>query len=188
MMTKTLAANGAKKIYIIGRRAEKLDEAASLAPSVIIPIQGDVTSKSDLSRISSQIQSQEGYIDLLICNSGMLGPNVSVPPGGEVEIDEYASKAFEMDMASFNQTMNVNVAAVLWTAYAFLGLLGKGNEKKNYLAGQVKSQIIVTASIAAYNKLPNTGLALVFSLLLVIITVHYSSSFFLCFAHTEGCK
>ena len=164
MMTKALAANGAKRIYIIGRRQSKLEEAASLAPSIIVPLVGDVTSKNDLAALSARIRDEVGYINLLICNSGMLGPNVSVQPG-TVDVEEYASKAFEMDMDAFGQTMNVNVAAVLWSAYAFLGLLGKGNERgekggsEAYLGGQVKSQIIVTSSIAAYNKAPASGIA-----------------------------
>ncbi|THW03338.1 hypothetical protein D6D25_08441, partial [Aureobasidium pullulans] len=54
MMTKALASNGAKKIYIIGRRKDKLEEAASHNPSVIIPVVGDVTSKDTLKEIAAR--------------------------------------------------------------------------------------------------------------------------------------
>lgn len=156
MMTKTLVVNGAHKVYVVGRRADKLQEAASIDPNVIIPITGDVTSKDDLKRIAAQVASEAGFVNVLICNSGMLGPNVPVGPGS-VPLDEYAEAAMGVSMDDFNATMNVNVTAVLWTAYAFLALLGKGNESG--VLGGLKSQIIVTSSIAAYNKSPASGIA-----------------------------
>lgn len=46
MMARALALNGASKVYIIGRRKEKLEETAnSVSTKNIIPLVGDVTSK-----------------------------------------------------------------------------------------------------------------------------------------------
>jgi len=157
MMTKALVANGAAKVYVVGRRKEKLEEAAANAPEVIIPLVGDVTSQSDLQSIASSIASKSGYINLLVCNSGMLGPNVPILPGS-VPVAEYAKKAMEsVTMEEYTETLNVNVSSVTWTAYAFLELLSKGNES-GVLPG-VKSQILVTSSIAALNKAPASGFA-----------------------------
>lgn len=45
-MALALDANGASKVFIIGRREDKLQETASLAINkTIIPIKGDVSSK-----------------------------------------------------------------------------------------------------------------------------------------------
>ena len=157
MMTRTLAANGAKKIYIVGRRLDKLQDAAKHAPSIITPLQADVTSIPDLKRIASQVAAESGHVNLLVCNSGVMGPNVSVQPG-EVGLGEYASKALESGMDEFVRCQETNVAAPLWTAYAFLELLGKGNES-GFLGGEVKSSIIVTSSIASFSRVPASGMA-----------------------------
>src|ERR1700760_3093670 len=67
MMTKALALNGASRVYIIGRRLEKLQEAAKLSPhNNIIPIQGDVTSKESLENIAARIRSEVGHVHLLV--------------------------------------------------------------------------------------------------------------------------
>ena len=57
--------NNGAKVYIVGRRKEKLDEAASLHKN-ITPIVGDVTSKDSLVQVAEQIQKELGYVNLLI--------------------------------------------------------------------------------------------------------------------------
>jgi len=156
MMTKALAANGAKKIYIIGRRKEVLEEAASHNPSVIIPVVGDVTSKDTLKAIASRIASETGYINLLICNSGAMGPSAGVN-NREVSIAEYAAAAMSQSWDAVTSTLDINVTAVLFTAYAFLELLDAGN--KNPVAAKTKSQILITGSIAGFSKQPNQSMA-----------------------------
>ncbi|KAI4824827.1 NAD(P)-binding protein [Aureobasidium sp. EXF-8845] len=156
MMTKALAANGAKKIYIIGRRKQVLEEAASHNPSVIIPVVGDVTSKDTLKAIASRIESEVGYINFLVCNSGAMGPSAGVN-NREVSIAEYAAAAMNQSWDDVTSTFNINVTAVLFTAYAFLELLDKGN--KNPVAAKTKSQILITGSIAGFSKQPNQSMA-----------------------------
>lgn len=158
MMTKTLVANGASKVYVVGRRQEKLDEAASLAPGKIIPLQGDVTSQDSLKSMAARVASEAGHVNLLICNSGMMGPNTPVQ-AADVGVEEFASKALnEGDMKWYSETHAVNVTSVLWTAYAFLPLLEKGT-RGEWLGGGVRSQIIVTSSIAAMHKGPGMSMA-----------------------------
>ena len=101
MMTKALATNGAHKVYIIGRRKEKLEEAAKLAPEIIVPVVGDVTSKEALKSIASRVESEVGYVNLLVCNSGAMGP-VSGVKSQEVSIKEYAAAVFAQDWDEFN--------------------------------------------------------------------------------------
>lgn len=156
MMTKALSANGAKKVYIIGRRKAVLEEAAAYNPSVIIPVVGDVTSKDTLKAIASRVESETGYINLLVCNSGAMGPSSGVN-NREVSIAEYAAAAMAQSWDDVTSTFNINVTAVLFTAYAFLELLDKGN--KNPVAPKTKSQILVTGSIAGFSKQPNQSMA-----------------------------
>ncbi|KAK1090012.1 hypothetical protein LTR48_009146, partial [Friedmanniomyces endolithicus] len=71
MLARTLEANGAK-VYITGRRMEKLQEAAKLAEhGNIIPVQGSTTSHDDMQRIVDQVTKETGYIDVLVANAGM---------------------------------------------------------------------------------------------------------------------
>ncbi|KAI7517877.1 hypothetical protein KC331_g21500, partial [Hortaea werneckii] len=72
MMTRAFATNGAAKVYIVGRRKEKLDETAALNPDVIVPIVGDVTSKESLCQVADQVEKDAGYVNLLCVNSGTM--------------------------------------------------------------------------------------------------------------------
>lgn len=159
MMTKALALNGASKVYIIGRRLEKLEAAAKESPhNNIIPVQGDVTDKDSLQSIAERIRKETGYINLLICNSGVSGPQAGVNMPKETSAKELARMVLDTPMEDFNNVFAVNVTGVLYNAMAFLELLEEGNKPDNCLAG-VKSQVLVTGSIAAYNRSVGAGIA-----------------------------
>ena len=147
MITKVLVQNGAT-VYIAGRRKHMLDEVAnSLGPNVI-PVQCDVTSKSALQEAASFIEKDTGYLNLLVCNSGIGGPQVKQVTA-ETSLEEWAKGNFDIDYDAYVNTFAVNTASVWYTTMAFLGLLGKGNEQKNV---DQTSQVIITSSIAGYNK------------------------------------
>ena len=73
-MARALATNGASAVYILGRRENMLKETASSHPAIIHPIVGDVTSKDSLKAAVEVVKNGHGYLDLLIANSGILGP------------------------------------------------------------------------------------------------------------------
>jgi NADP-dependent 3-hydroxy acid dehydrogenase YdfG len=59
MITRALALNGAKRIYIIGRRASTLHAAAqSIDPAIVIPLPGDVTSQATLLALSARVEKE----------------------------------------------------------------------------------------------------------------------------------
>lgn len=149
LMTKALALNGAHKIYIIGRRKEVLDAAAKESPhGNIIPFVGDVTSKEDLQSIVSRIEKEVGYINVLIANSGIAGPQAtSITP--ESSLEEYQSALWNQSSDEYTKTFNVNVTAVFFSIVAFLKLLDAGNKKQNV---EQKSQVIATSSIGGFNR------------------------------------
>ena len=151
MIAKALALNGADKVYIIGRRKETLEIAANQSPrNVIVPIQGDVTSKDNLSSIVAQIQEEIGYVNVLIANSGIGGPQEgSSATRPDISLEEFQSKLWSTSFEDYTQTFAVNASSVFFSIVAFLGLLHAGNEKGNVVQ---KSQVIVTSSIGGYNR------------------------------------
>ena len=157
MMTKAFALNGAHKVYIIGRRKDKLDETAKLSPTNIVPIVGDVTSKASLTSIAAQIKQETGYINLICCNSGTMPPAVSVKPSSATSVADYARAALELDPQDWATTFATNSTAIAFTTFAFLELLDEGNQRNN--APGRKSQVLVTTSIAGYLRNPGSNLA-----------------------------
>ncbi|KAI9151640.1 Short-chain dehydrogenase/reductase VdtF [Paramyrothecium foliicola] len=148
MLAKALAKNGAAKVYIAGRRLEVLQAAASSTGPNVIPVQCDVTSKESLASVVKHIEDDAGYLNLLVCNSGIGGPQVT-PIKPETSLEEWADSNFALEMKDYVNTFTVNSASVWFTCMAFLKLLDKGNKKGNL---QQSSQIVVTSSIAAFNK------------------------------------
>ncbi|GAB7349232.1 hypothetical protein MBLNU459_g8395t1 [Dothideomycetes sp. NU459] len=155
MMAKALALNGAHKVYIVGRRKEVLEAAAKHSPN-IVPIVGDVTSKDSLRAIAAQVQSEVGFINLLVANSGAMGSTTGVK-SDEVSVAEYAKAGMNQSWDDIQGNFAVNTTAVLFTAYAFLELLDAGNKKKIF--ADTQSQILVTSSIAGYLRTANSSMA-----------------------------
>jgi NAD(P)-dependent dehydrogenase (short-subunit alcohol dehydrogenase family) len=157
MMARALAFNGAHKVYIVGRRKEVLEKAAQSVPTQnIIPVVGDVTSKEVLSSIVSTIQSEIGYINVLIANSGTLGPQPSVPITPSSTIADFQKAFGDTSFEEFADTFKLNTVAVWYTIVAFIGLLDAGNKKGNV---EQKSQVIATSSIGGFNRLTPGGYA-----------------------------
>jgi diacylglycerol diphosphate phosphatase/phosphatidate phosphatase len=161
MITKALAANGANKIYIVGRRKEVLEEAAqNTNPDVVVPLVGDVTSCESLLQLAERVEADTGYINLIVANAGIMGPRplksaLNEPPPS---ISEYRAHALIMPMADFTQTYAVNATGVYYTTLAFLGLLDAGNKRGN-MGLERRSQVIATSSIAGYSGPNGTSFA-----------------------------
>ncbi|TKA80543.1 hypothetical protein B0A55_02003 [Friedmanniomyces simplex] len=151
MMTQAFATAGAAKIYIIGRRKDKLDAAAQSAPDRIIPLVGDVTSKDSLWQMAEHIERGTGYINLLCCNSGSMEPRLGVSTT-DVPVAEFRRKCKDLEPEDWNTTFATNSTAVAFSTFAFLELLDAGNRKGN-CEGR-KSQVIVTTSIAGFLRVP----------------------------------
>ncbi|KAK4229479.1 Rhamnolipids biosynthesis 3-oxoacyl-reductase [Podospora fimiseda] len=157
MMARSLALAGASRVYIVGRRVDVLQQAASSIspPGIIVPLYCDVTSKISLESVASVVETDVGYLNLLVCNAGVGGPQVR--PG--MSLEEFVDQQMENGMEEWNETFRVNATGVWWSALAFLKLLGEGN-KRAQVEGQVNdgiwrgssSQVIVTSSIAGFNK------------------------------------
>jgi diacylglycerol diphosphate phosphatase/phosphatidate phosphatase len=134
MLTKALAANGAHRIHIVGRREDVLHEAANfISPGIVIPLFGDITSQESLLHIGKRVKADTGYVNLLIANAGMMGPKPLEPLPNEPppSITDYRAHALETPKKEFTQTYAVNTTGVYYTTIAFLNLFEAGNTKAN---------------------------------------------------------
>ncbi|KAI0888284.1 NAD(P)-binding protein [Annulohypoxylon maeteangense] len=152
MITKALAVNGASKVYILGRRLEILQKAAAEIGSNVIPIATDVTSKESLQSAVDHVKQDVGFVNLLICNSGIGGPYGSRPKK-ETTLDEFVEANLSVPIEDYTNTFNVNTSAVWYTTMSFLKLLDAGNKQGNV---EQMSHVIAISSIGALNKI-NTG-------------------------------
>jgi len=157
MMARALALNGAQRVYIVGRRKEVLEKAAqSVSTNNIISIVGDVTSKESLSLVVSQIRSETGYINVLVANSGTLGPQPTQKITSESTISDFQKAYQDTSFEEYEETFKLNATACWYTIVAFLGLLDEGNKRGNL---EQKSQVIATASIGGFNRTTPGGFA-----------------------------
>jgi NAD(P)-dependent dehydrogenase (short-subunit alcohol dehydrogenase family) len=116
MMARALALNGANKVYIVGRRKEVVENASkSVSTNNIIPLVGDVTSKEALSSIVSHITSEVGYINLLVANSGILGPQAAQKITSESTVADFQKAWGESSFEEFADTFKLNTVAVWYT-------------------------------------------------------------------------
>ena len=152
-MVHALAANGADKVYILGRRLETLNDCAAYNPNVIVPVQCDITSKSDLQKSAEKVQREVGYLNVLICNSGIGGPE-STKLGPTSTLDDFIKINWEHEVEDYVKTFEVNTAGYWYTSLAFMKLLHLGNEKKNV---PQRSQVIATCSTLGFGRLAPTA-------------------------------
>jgi len=159
MLARTLESNGAK-VYITGRRMEKLEEAAKMAEhGNLIPIQGSTTSHDDLQRVVDHVTKETGYIDLLVNNAGMTtfdsSPNARPMPNAQSSVSEVRDYYFNYrPQEVWTETLETNVSAVFTTSMAFLELLDAGNKRRPKDAPT--SQIISIGSVGGLNRFTNS--------------------------------
>ncbi|KAM0820011.1 hypothetical protein AB5N19_05829 [Seiridium cardinale] len=153
MMAKALAENGAAAVYIVGRRQDVLDSAAaSIGKSSVKTLVCDVTSKESLQRAADTVKQEVGYLNLLICNSGIAGPQTprpTAPAHAQLTVEEFAAANWDVPVDEYTKTFALNATGVWYTTMAFLALLDAGNKKGNVVQ---KSQVIATSSIGGFNK------------------------------------
>ena len=166
MMARAFAANGASKVFIIGRREDALTETAATGPEkTIIPIVGDVTSKDSLQACVDQVKQYVDSIDVLIANSGASGPSVPIVDSNQQSLSllQLAKNMWEPSPEEVTSTFAVNITGVHFTVAAFLPLLHEANLKRpqppsldNY---RPRPQIITTGSVGAFKRNPLANLS-----------------------------
>ncbi|EGY22433.1 short chain dehydrogenase/reductase family [Verticillium dahliae VdLs.17] len=170
LITKALVANGAT-VYILGRRGDVLRQAAqSIGVEAVKPVICDVTSKASLTSAVNVISADTGYINLLICNAGISGPQTHLPSSEhQISVEDFSRVNMDVSIEDYTRTFRANVVATWYTTMAFLRLLDAGNRKGNV---RQKSQVVAITSIAAFNKDVST---LSFPLPSSFIVAHFES-------------
>ncbi|KAL9107265.1 MAG: hypothetical protein Q9227_007806 [Pyrenula ochraceoflavens] len=160
-MARALAFNGAKKVYLLGRGLEKLETAAK-EHSCLVPLRCDVTSKDDLQSVVNYIATDVGYVNLVVANSGAVGPPVHYGPTHS--LSEIRQTLFtDISSDGMNEALGLNVTGAFLTMTAFLELLDAGN--KNALKGgfgkplkegsdvpSIQSHVVFTSSISSFSR------------------------------------
>ncbi|KAL7892954.1 hypothetical protein HDV63DRAFT_413532 [Trichoderma sp. SZMC 28014] len=153
MITRALAANGAYRVYIIGRRIRVLEQTATEFPDVVKALECDVTSKESLQAAADIIHKEVGYINLLWCNSGTSGPE-SKTLNNNSSLDEFIEENWKHSVDEYADTFKINTAGFWYTSLAFLKLLDAGNRQKNM---SFSSQIVGTCSTLGFGRFAPTG-------------------------------
>ncbi|KAK5456188.1 hypothetical protein LTS15_005507 [Exophiala xenobiotica] len=161
MMARALAANGASKVFIIGRREGSLKETADSVPGGnIIPLVGDVTSKESLQQCVDKVKAEVDSIDVLVANSGISGPSVPTVDSNRqpIGIEQLTKNMWNPEPDAVTSTYAVNITGIHFTVAAFLPLLDAANKKRPQPPTEdnfkPRPQIITTGSIGGYNRNP----------------------------------
>lgn len=140
MITQALAVNGAK-VYIVGRTKEKLDKVVQTynkdIEGEIIALPGDVTSKSDVSRLVSEISSREKCLCILVNNAGI--DSATVQPESSTA-SEMKSNLFDTSATTaddWTNTYRTDVVSLFFMTTAFLPLLQASSERHKGWSGTV---------------------------------------------------
>ena len=117
---RRFVAEGAH-VFITGRRQAELDEAVRQVGKHVTGVQGDVSHLADLDRLFATVKQQQGRLDVLFANAGV----VELAPLGGIS-EEHFDKVF-----------HINVKGMLFTVQKALPLFTDGGS------------IILNASIVA---------------------------------------
>ena len=115
------------KVVVFGRNRETLDATVAALGDGAAGIQGDVSRLEDLDRLFAEVKERHGRIDVLVANAGI------APPAPIEQVDE----------ASFDQLIDVNVKGLFFTVQKALPLLTEG------------SSIVLTGSSVTYRGMAN---------------------------------
>ncbi|QRV74681.1 short chain dehydrogenase [Ceratobasidium sp. AG-Ba] len=145
MIASTLATNGAK-VYIGGRRAEKVESSAKehneKVSGQIVPIELDVANKESIQNAVKVISKNDGHLDVLVNNAGITGPQspwFAKDDAPELKDPEKAgTKLFgDQSFEEWGDLYKNNVASIFFVTSAFLGLLHKASAEHGPWTGTV---------------------------------------------------
>jgi NAD(P)-dependent dehydrogenase (short-subunit alcohol dehydrogenase family) len=106
---KAFAAEGAK-VYVTGRRRERLDAAVSEIGGDTVGVQGDVGKLADLDRLYERIARDHGRVDVVFANAG---------------ISESATVG-ALDEEHFDRVFGTNIKGLVFSVQKALPLMTSG--------------------------------------------------------------
>lgn len=108
---RRFAAEGAR-VYITGRRQERLDAAATEIGHGAIGVQGDMSKLADIDRLYDRIRHDHGRLDVLFANAGAA--------------DAVTRVLGDIDEEAFDGLFDLNVRGLLFTVQKALPLMSAG--------------------------------------------------------------
>lgn len=128
---KAFIAEGAR-VYITGRRQDRLDAAVAELGEAAVGIQGDVANPGDLDRLYARIRQDHGKLDVLFANAGTA--------------DSDALPLDDITEQDFDRIFGVNVRGLLFSVQKALPLLNAG------------STVVLNGSVAGVKGFPGQSL------------------------------
>jgi NAD(P)-dependent dehydrogenase (short-subunit alcohol dehydrogenase family) len=128
----------------------------------VVPVQCDISSKQSLQDAVASIERQTPFVNMLIANSGMIGPVTSLPPrAADASIASIQQQFWETPHDENLQLMNVNVVGQFYTMVAFLHLLEAGNTHPDSRGSTdfIRSQLVTIGSLASFSRRENVSYA-----------------------------
>ncbi|NID03282.1 glucose 1-dehydrogenase [Luteibacter jiangsuensis] len=128
---KAFIAEGAR-VYITGRRQDRLDAAVAELGDAAVGVQGDVANPADLDRLYARIRQDHGKLDVLFANAGTA--------------DSDALPLTDITEQDFDRIFGVNVRGLLFSVQKALPLLASG------------STVVLNGSVAGAKGFPGQSL------------------------------
>ncbi|NOK08766.1 glucose 1-dehydrogenase [Corallococcus exercitus] len=107
---KAFAAEGAK-VYVTGRRQDRLDDAVAQIGHGAVGVQGDIGDPADIDRLYERIRQDHGRLDVVFANAG---------------ISESAALG-EIDEAHLDRVFSTNVKGTVFSVQKALPLMASGS-------------------------------------------------------------
>ncbi|KAI0308643.1 hypothetical protein OF83DRAFT_1180551 [Amylostereum chailletii] len=149
-----LAQAGMTRVYITGRRLEALQATATYAPSIIVPIQGDISTRAGCLAIRTAFEDAEHArgvegelaLDLLVNNAGMICNDARWEADAGAEA--VSAKLLEATDEDWARGFATNTASLQWMPAAFLPHLVRASRTAHGLLSD-RGTIINNTSVSA---------------------------------------
>ncbi|MDR6395233.1 SDR family NAD(P)-dependent oxidoreductase [Herbaspirillum seropedicae] len=128
---KLFAAEGAR-VYVSGRRADKLEQAVREIGNGAVGVPGDAAKLDDLDRLYARVQADHGRLDVLFANAGTA--STEAKPLGMIGEED------------FDGLFNLNVRGLLFSVQKALPLMSHGGA------------IVLNGSVAGVKGFPGQSL------------------------------
>jgi len=151
---KGLAKHNCAPVYIVGRRAEELQRAASVAPNVIIPLVGNVSTKEGCVRIAEAFAKAERgrgvvdvALDILVNNAGVMMKEGWWNDSG-ASAEDVRDALLKLEDDEWSHEFAINASSIQWLSAALLPYLVRA-AKHNDGFRQGRGTVINNTSVSA---------------------------------------
>lgn len=124
---QALLKQGARRVYLVGRNADRLVSAAHALGERAVALPADVARLEDLERVRHAIEQRGDKLDILFANAGVAVNN------------EFGATSAE----EYEHIFDINVRGVFFTVQTMLPLLDDG------------ASVVLNASVAGFKGMPN---------------------------------